>query len=50
IAAWELALALKRPLKTGLYELHTIYEEENEEESTDSQITRFDFKHIVILM
>ncbi|GLJ37472.1 hypothetical protein SUGI_0761330 [Cryptomeria japonica] len=38
-AAWELALEMKRPLKTELYELHTIYEEEEEEEEQIEDIT-----------
>ncbi|GLJ37471.1 hypothetical protein SUGI_0761300 [Cryptomeria japonica] len=61
-AAWELALAMKRPLKTELYELHTIYEEEEEEQiedtpflSRDSQVSRHKsqlemFSFIVILV
>ncbi|GLJ37467.1 hypothetical protein SUGI_0761220 [Cryptomeria japonica] len=65
ISGWELALAMKRPLKTELYELHTIYEEEEEDEeekfedmtflSDDSLCTRYTskngrFSYVVILM
>lgn len=46
IEPWNLPLLVKRPSKTQLYELHTIYEEdeENVEEieflsSSDSQVT-----------
>ncbi|GLJ37475.1 hypothetical protein SUGI_0761380 [Cryptomeria japonica] len=38
ISGWELALEMKRPLKTELYELHTIYEEEEEEEIEDAPL------------
>ncbi|GLJ37470.1 hypothetical protein SUGI_0761280 [Cryptomeria japonica] len=36
-AAWELALEMKRPLKTELYELHTIFEEEDDEEQIENR-------------
>ncbi|GLJ37469.1 hypothetical protein SUGI_0761270 [Cryptomeria japonica] len=47
IAGWDLALAMKRPLKTELYELYTIYEEDENTEDTlsdhrhKSQLERF---------
>ena len=60
-AAWKLALETKRPLKTELYQLHTIYEEDEEIEETasllsnDSQNRRHKsqferFSYIVILV